>query len=214
LDIVKLSGTTAAVGKTVANLAASTESAAVTFANFSGTGVGTIAVAGVTITQAAGTALTAANIVTVLTGGTVSGLTMSGTLTGYTVAAGTAGQAIFTSTTSGTNVSDLAVSAAATLVVTGTGAAASALTVAQGGVAYAGVAHNIVFDTAANLGLLGVNIGNHSTLTSTSVLNYAVASDTGAIYYDADGNWTTSAVKIGSVGTQTLLAAATDFTVA
>ena len=79
----------------------------------------------------------------------------------------------------------------------------------------AGAAQNIVFDTAANLGDLGVNIGDHSSeTTANEKLYYAVASDTGAIYYDADANWTSGAVKIGAIGVVTGLTAADNFTVA
>ncbi|MCX7075155.1 MAG: hypothetical protein NTZ45_00040 [Methylococcales bacterium] len=80
---------------------------------------------------------------------------------------------------------------------------------------YAGAAQNIVFDTAANLGDLGVNIGDHSSeTTANEKLYYAVASDTGAIYYDADANWTSGAVEIGAIGVVTGLTAADNFTVA
>ena len=64
--------------------------------------------------------------------------------------------------------------------------------------AYNGVAHNIVFDTFSNIGIGGVKIGD--TSTHAIEINYAVASDTGIIYYDADGNWTTGALQIGTVG--------------
>lgn len=60
-------------------------------------------------------------------------------------------------------------------------------------------AARIVIDTAAALGASGVSIGNKSAYTNK--INYAVASDTGAIYYDADGNWTAGSVQIGTVGT-------------
>jgi hypothetical protein len=60
-----------------------------------------------------------------------------------------------------------------------------------------------------------VRIGNVSTAAgaSTHVAKYAVASDTGEIYYDADGNWTSGSVQIGTIGVVTGLTAA-NFTVA
>ena len=82
---------------------------------------------------------------------------------------------------------------------------------------YVGAANEIVFDTAAHLGTLGASIGNVSTAAgaSTHVATYAVASDTGAIYYDADGNWTTGAVQIATIGIASgTLAAAYNFIVA
>jgi DNA-binding transcriptional regulator LsrR (DeoR family) len=71
-------------------------------------------------------------------------------------------------------------------------------------------AHGIVFDTAANLGSLGINIGDQDSVTV--IPHYAVASDTGAIYFDADGNWTTGAVQIATIGISSgTLAAANNF---
>jgi hypothetical protein len=72
-------------------------------------------------------------------------------------------------------------------------------------------ANAIVFDTAANLGANGVSIGN-SSAAAEPVL-YAVASDTGAIYYDADGNWTAGSIQVATIGVVTGLDAG-DFTVA
>jgi hypothetical protein len=57
---------------------------------------------------------------------------------------------------------------------------------------------NLVLDTAANLGDLGSKI-----VAVNAAIKYAIASDTGAIYYDADGNWSTGSVKIGSIGAGT-----------
>jgi len=67
----------------------------------------------------------------------------------------------------------------------------------------------LVFDTIANLGALGVTIGN---TTGSSAVKYAVASDTGAIFFDADGDWTGGSVQIGTIGVVAGLAA-TDFTI-
>ena len=138
---------------------------------------------------------------------TATGLTFTGTLTGWTTASNSGGTVIFTSTTASTDVTNLAASAA---TLTGT-VTSVAVTTTAGGTINAGVAHNIVFDTAANLGALGVNLGNH--VGATNLPTYAVASDTGAIYYDADGNWTTGAVQIGTIGVVTGLTAADNFTV-
>jgi len=67
----------------------------------------------------------------------------------------------------------------------------------------------LVFDTIANLGALGVTIGDQ---TAGSVVLYAVASDTGAIFFDADGDWTAASVQIGTVGVIAGLVA-TDFVI-
>jgi len=64
-------------------------------------------------------------------------------------------------------------------------------------VAFVGESANMIFDTSSNLGTNGVNIANYG---SNPQVNYAVASDTGAIYYDADGNWSAGSVQVGSVG--------------
>jgi hypothetical protein len=66
----------------------------------------------------------------------------------------------------------------------------------------------LVLDTIANLGALGVTIGDQ---TGGSSVNYAVASDTGAIFFDADGDWTAGSVQIGTVGAVTLVS--TDFVI-
>ncbi len=67
----------------------------------------------------------------------------------------------------------------------------------------------LVFDTIAHLGALGVTIGDQS---GASVVHYAVASDTGAIFYDANGDWTAGSVQIGTVGVIAGLVA-TDFVI-
>jgi hypothetical protein len=210
-DKIQLGGTTAAVGKTIAEIAATTETASVVFSNL--TAAKTITIAGVTITAgavdvtaatiAAGFENLAAGAVPNIAGATVG---VGQTLTGWTTGAKSTATVVFTSTTASTDVSP-------NLVDTGNGAAA-AVTVTPGGVTYAGIAHNIVYDTAAHLGVLGVNIGDHSALSETSALNYAVASDTGAIYYDANGNWTSGSIQIGTIGIVAGLTAADNFTVA
>ncbi|UDL03830.1 DUF4214 domain-containing protein [Marinobacter sp. CA1] len=90
-------------------------------------------------------------------------------------------------------------------------------TVALGGVAGAVAAialsvagqdgsETLVLDTAAALGASAMNIGGASNA------NWAVASDTGTVYYDADGDWTGGVVTVGTVNADTLVAA--DFTIA
>ena len=64
--------------------------------------------------------------------------------------------------------------------------------------AKADTANEIIVDTIANLGALGVTIGNESGNTN-NVHQLAIASDTGAIFYDADGDWTAGSVQIGDL---------------
>lgn len=61
----------------------------------------------------------------------------------------------------------------------------------------------LIFDTAANLGANAVSIGDQS---GGSAVNWAVASDTGVVYYDADGNWTAGVVTVGTVNADALVA--------
>jgi hypothetical protein len=222
-DKIQLDGTTAASGKTVAQITNTTvtgnatENTVVTLSPFTSAAVGTVTVAGLVITSNGTSAFTAANIVSVLTGGSVTGLSLSGSLTtGWTIAAtpSQTTKVTITSSTANSNVSDLTLGAANT----GAGTLPSG-TVTQGSAGtstlYVGAANEIVFDTSAHLGTLGVSIGNVSTAAgaSTHVAKYAVASDTGEIYYDADGNWTSGSVQIGTIGVVTGLTAA-NFTVA
>ena len=79
-----------------------------------------------------------------------------------------------------------------------TAAAVTAATIANSG--------NLVFDTAVDLGTNGVLISGYG---SNSNVKYAVASDTGAIYYSADGSWT-NGIQVGSMGVVSNLSA-TDF---
>ena len=213
-DIIKLGGADAAVAKTVAQVTAqavsgnATESAAVTFPDLASTD--TFTLAGRILTGGSSGA-TAIEVAAAFASGTTNGtkVTVSGTLTGYTAAAsGTPdNKNVLTSTTADTNVTDLAVTGTPTL--TGT-VQTVAITVTPGSAGtvtlYAGVANEIVFDTAANLGDLGVNIGDVNG-AATAFPIYAVASDTGAIYYDSDGDWTSGAVKIGAIGVVTGLTA-------
>ena len=206
-DKIKLGGETAAVGKTVAQIAPSTEKASVVFSDLAPTK--TIIIGGVTITAGASivvAASIAAGFENLSAGATpsITGATVTGSLTGWTTGAKSTATVVFTSTTAGRDISP-------NLADTGNGSS-SAVTITAGGAVNSGVAHNIVFDTAENLGALGVNLGNH--VGATNLPTYAVASDTGAIYFDADGNWTTGAVQIGTIGIVAGLTASDNFTVA
>ena len=84
--------------------------------------------------------------------------------------------------------------------------AGTALTVAN----VAGIsdtASQLIVDTIANLGALGVTIGDQTGKTNINH-QLAVASDTGAIFYDADGDWTGGSVQIGDLDVTTGLVAA------
>ena len=61
----------------------------------------------------------------------------------------------------------------------------------------ADTANFLIADTAANLGTGGASLGNNSGF-STNKLNYAFYTDTGALWYDADGNWSASSILIGT----------------
>jgi hypothetical protein len=89
--------------------------------------------------------------------------------------------------------------------------AAVGKSVAQLAANNAGFEKSIAFDTAVNLGALGVNLGNH--VSATYLLKYAVAKDTGVIYYDADGDWLTGSVQVGSIGNVSDLTAEANFTI-
>ena len=89
----------------------------------------------------------------------------------------------------------------------GTTAGTALVLTALGAGGPADTANVLLFDTIANLGALGVTIGNESANT-TNDHNFAIASDTGQVFYDADGNWTSGSVQIGLLTlTGTLLAA-------
>ena len=72
-----------------------------------------------------------------------------------------------------------------------TGATVTVVTTAAGAFNNA----NLVFDLATNIGANGVGITGVN-----EHIHYAVASDTGAIYYDADGIWSVGGIQIGSIG--------------
>ncbi len=77
----------------------------------------------------------------------------------------------------------------------------------------ADVEHRVVFDTAANLGASAVSIGDQSS--DTNVIHWAVASDSGEIYYDADGDWTAGVTVIGTIAPDAATTLAiTNYTVA
>jgi Ca2+-binding RTX toxin-like protein len=57
------------------------------------------------------------------------------------------------------------------------------------------LANRVIIDTIANLGALGVTLGDLSGYNNTP--RYAYASDTGALFYDATGDWRTGSVQIG-----------------
>ena len=61
----------------------------------------------------------------------------------------------------------------------------------------ASAANRVVVDTIANLGAAGVTLGDLSAYAND--VHYAIASDTGAIFYDADGNWTAGVVAVGTI---------------
>jgi Ca2+-binding RTX toxin-like protein len=71
----------------------------------------------------------------------------------------------------------------------------------------ADTAGQLIVDTIANLGALGSSIGNVSA-NNNNDFNYAIASDTGAVFYDADGDWTAGSEQIATLTiTGTLTAA-------
>jgi len=59
-------------------------------------------------------------------------------------------------------------------------------------------ANQFIVDTSANLGANGVTIGNKSA-NANNDYHYAIASDTGAVFFDADGNWTAGSVQVGTL---------------
>jgi Ca2+-binding RTX toxin-like protein len=60
------------------------------------------------------------------------------------------------------------------------------------------VVNEIIVDTIANLGALGVTIGDESG-NANNVYQIAIASDTGAIFYDVNGDWSAGSVQIGDL---------------
>jgi hypothetical protein len=210
-DVIQLGGTTAAVGKLVAEVGAIKQVSTITVAGtveaneaITITGIATGSVSVTTGADAATTATAIKTAIDAAAGSTVDVTVLSGVVTLTAKIAGTAFTAVSTPA-NGTSAT----------LGTGTTTTVATSTPNQTASGYAGAAHNIVFDTSSNLGALGVNIGDHSSeATANEKLLYAVASDTGAIYYDADGNWTTGAVQIGTIGVVTGLTAADNFTVA
>lgn len=88
-----------------------------------------------------------------------------------------------------------------------TAATAVAFTTVALVVAGRDTANEIVVDTIANLGALGVSLGDQ-TGNAVNVYQLAIASDTGAVFYDADGDWSNGSVQIGDFDFTTGLLAA------
>ena len=78
-------------------------------------------------------------------------------------------------------------------VVAGTDAGALVNVAGLGGLTI----DDVVADTAANLGAAAVNVGNRSAVFTGG--GYAVATDTGALFFDADGDFRTGVVAIGVI---------------
>lgn len=96
-------------------------SANVVFSNFSYANIGTISIAGLTVTSNGVRSYTASEISTVITGGTVLGLSISGLAPDYILSSGAPGSVIFTSIYSEMTIVTLAASA------TGSGSLPSAI---------------------------------------------------------------------------------------
>ncbi|MCC2971136.1 DUF4214 domain-containing protein [Massilia sp. IC2-476] len=179
-------------------------------------------VAGRTVTAV--TALTAAQVATAFssTGATIAGtVTVSGTMTGWTPSAASTNDVTFTSTTAGTNVTDIAVSAAGA-AVPGTNVLtldkmlnnATVEFAAQGDVEVkladaSGTADTVNFVTAAGT---GVNIGTATadkvetikinvTDTDTSSTGGVPNVSTNTLNVDADA---ASTITVGGAGNLTL----------
>ena len=76
----------------------------------------------------------------------------------------------------------------------------------------ASAANRVIVDTIANLGAAGVTIGDQSAYAND--IHYAIASDTGEIFYDADGNWTAGVIAVGTItAAQAALLTVANFTV-
>lgn len=86
-----------------------------------------------------------------------------------------------------------------TIILTNTSGAASAAPTALVNIAgIAGLAiTNVIADTAANLGASGVLIGNQSAKFTSG--GYAFETDTGKLYFDADGDFTAGVVLVGTI---------------
>jgi len=68
-------------------------------------------------------------------------------------------------------------------------------------------ANQVIFDTAANLGAKGATIGNQSGKTNIKH-QLAIESDTGKIFFDANGDWTAGSLQIGQLTVTGTLTAA------
>lgn len=200
--------------------AATFETAVVTWTDFAiVAGGGTQSIGGMTITDAAGTGFTAAQVATVAAGGTVVGLTITTAPTAWTVGAAVGATNVFTSTSIG-NVADVDLVAPA---ATGVGnAAPSAVTTDGAGSSIVGAV-----SVQPNENVINAGLGNDVVVLSTSAfaketVNVAAVGGTAAtdsdvvfnasagatITVDAFDTVITSAgVKIfGGVGTVKVLA--------
>jgi len=112
---------------------------------------------------------------------------------GVTAAANAVNVSDFTTASDKVQFSDASLAVDAGAFTAGTAVAATTVALVGAG---RDVANEIIIDTAANLGALGVSIGNESG-NANNVYQIAIESDTGKIFYDADGNWTGGSVQIG-----------------
>jgi len=116
-------------------------------------------------------------------------------LSGATVAGtGSIDKFVFLTSDTGVTISSFKTAGADIAQLGGTNAVVAGTVLLPG----SDVINRVIIDTAANLGSNAVSIGNLSA--NTNDVRWAVASDTGAIYYDADGNWTVGVVIVGTLG--------------
>ncbi len=190
IDTIKLGGTTQAVAKTVADLTSAAVAQVDTVTISSATSGNTITIGGVatadvtvTLDATSGASVDAAAAVLVTAINAATGV--------HVTAAVTSGGALtLTAKVAGVGFTE---------TQSATGATLAAVQHTTANAVYAGVANEIIFDTSTNLGASAINIGDQRA--ATYVPHYAVASDTGAIYYDPDGNWTDADTKqIGAIG--------------
>jgi len=170
-----------------------TETATVTFAGPLAN-TNTITIAGRTFTASG--AATAANVATAFAGGVAVLGTMSGTLTGYTAAAGAAGITVFTSTTYGTDVTNL------TATVSGAPAPTS-IVIVPGGTHGWAAADTVTFNventvvTLADVDLTFGDLGNGATIgVADGLASNTITWDlTGATAQIITGYASTSVIK-------------------
>ena len=201
IDKIELAGGTnnAAVGKAFSDLF---EKADVTFPALAPGQ--TFTIAGLTVTGGSGGANGAEVAAEVFDGSTndstkvtVTGILSSSWVAAAALSGGNSDHIIYTSATAG-DVTNL----------TASGANSSLVSVAVAREADA--QYSIAFDTAARLGDTGIKIGDTSGATDSGTswkVKYAVATDSGAIYFDSNGDWTSGSIQIGTVGFVTGLTA-------